>query len=80
MSGDLETRKEINRSLGLAQADSENEDDDRIGRQVAVKFDNKMDTGIITSYDPQTKLYTVDFDDETVYDNIEESELIFMDE
>ena len=58
---------------------SEEEENNDIGRQVAVLFSGKADPGIISHYDKKTGLYTVDFDDESVYRDITHKELIFLD-
>jgi hypothetical protein len=54
-----------------------------IGRQVGVKFDGRVDPGIITTYNRATKCFSIDFDDdlegEYPYDDIKISELIFLD-
>lgn len=57
--------------------------DEFIGRQVAVKFDKKMDPGIVVAcrIENGVELYSVEFDDEEnpFYDDIKFDELIFQD-
>ena len=55
------------------------EEENDVGRQVAVIFNNRADPGIVSQYNKKTGKYTVEFDDDTVYADIEFKELIFLD-
>jgi len=61
------------------ETSSEEDYSDLVGRQVGVKFNNSIDPGIITAYDQVTGCFSVDFDDESYYNDIKFSELHFLD-